>query len=383
MWIVVLVCGLLALLSGVADACQICYAIPKVSVADHLISAERVVLAREDPERPFHLKAVEVLKGEVTGPEIDLFLDSSTRRLLTLYPERKVVCAYRHEGPEVGWKRIGVSNAEFDALVREVLRRVDGWKEDPAERARYFSGFLGREDDQIRSLAHLEVARAPYDQIRGFGGVLSRDKIHAFLGNFRYMEWHALYILLLAQSAHEADHEWIAEKVRSAAEFGLNNQLAAWATAWIEVGEGEALEFLEEHYFENPDRNAKEMKALIAALSVHGNRGHLHLRDRIVDAYRKILDSHPDLAPLLVADLTVWEQWDLAETVEQVLATVGPREFNLEDRGVVIAYLLKAATQRSVDASDRSSPPRRSYLPGLVLLLAIPALLALASARRR
>ena len=372
----------MAMASGL-HACQGCYEIPKISAADDLLSADRVVLARENPERPFHLKAVEVLKGEATGPEINLFLDSSTRRLLTLYPERKVVCVYRHEGPEVGWKRIGVSNAEFDALVREVLCRVDGWKEDPAERARYFSGFLGREDDQIRSLAHLEVARAPYDQIRDFGGVLPREKIHAFLGNFRYMEWHALYILLLAQSDHEADHEWIAQKVRSAAEFGLPNQFAAWATAWIEVGNEEALEFLEQQYLGNPERSGDEMKALIAALSVHGNRGHVQLRDRIVEAYREILDSHPDLAPLMVADLTTWERWDLAEAVGRATASLPP-ESGVTGPGTVRSYL-RSAIAKETGATAAGSPVNASRYDALWLipLTATPVLLAMGSWRKR
>ena len=65
-----------------ALACQICFPIPRNSAADHLIAADRVVLARENPEKPFSLKAVEVLKGDGDGPEIDLFLDSSTRRSL-------------------------------------------------------------------------------------------------------------------------------------------------------------------------------------------------------------------------------------------------------------------------------------------------------------
>ena len=226
--------------------------------------------------------------------------------------------------------------------------------------------------EQVRTLAHLEVARAPYDQIRSLGGVIPRERINAFLGNFRYMEWHALYILLLAQSDHEADGKRIAEKVRSAAEFGLTTQLAAWATAWIEVDEDEALDFLEVHYFGNPDRNSKEMKALVAALSVHGNRGHVHLRDRIIDAYRGILDSHPDLAPLLVADLTAWEQWDLAEAVKLALATANPRMLTLVERGVVVAYLSKTSTQRTGDVSDSSLAPRWGYLLGLGLLLAPP-----------
>lgn len=70
--LVFVLCWSMGWFPSLLDACQICYGIPKVSAADDLISAERVVLAREDPGRPFHLKAVEVLKGDGTVPEIDL-----------------------------------------------------------------------------------------------------------------------------------------------------------------------------------------------------------------------------------------------------------------------------------------------------------------------
>ena len=51
-------------------------------------------------------------------------------------------------------------------------------------------------DSQIRTLAHLEVARAPYDTIRELRNVIPPQEIRSFLADFRYIEWHALYILL-------------------------------------------------------------------------------------------------------------------------------------------------------------------------------------------
>jgi hypothetical protein len=138
-------------------------------------------------------------------------------------------------------------------------------------------------------------------------------------------EWHALYILLLAQSGEEQDHKLIVERVRSAERIGTVLQLAAWATGWIEIGKEAALDFLHERYLKNPDRPAEEVRPILAALSVHGSRGHTRLRDRIVEGYRSALENYPILAPQIVTDLFAWKRWDLAEPVAAIVNAPPPK----------------------------------------------------------
>ena len=77
----------LAMFGDRAEACMVCIPFPQSTVADHLLSAKVVALARENPEKPFSFSAVEVLKGELSTPEIELFLNSATRRRLALNPD--------------------------------------------------------------------------------------------------------------------------------------------------------------------------------------------------------------------------------------------------------------------------------------------------------
>ena len=70
-----------------AMACQICVPYPQTTLADVLIESESVILVREYDERPYVFKPVEVLKGSVDGPDIDAFLDSSSRRRLQKNPD--------------------------------------------------------------------------------------------------------------------------------------------------------------------------------------------------------------------------------------------------------------------------------------------------------
>ena len=350
-----------------APACQICFPIPKNSTADFLLSADRVVLACENPDKPFSLMTVEVLKGSEDGPEIDLFLDSGTRRLLKACPERHVVCVYRASSPDAPWLRVGVTNDIFAPIVREILHQSSLWETKPKERLAYFSQFLGHEDSQLSSLAHIEVARAPYHEIRGLGNILPRKELHAFLGNFRMIEWHPLYLLLLGQSEDEQDHEIIVGKVRSAEKFATSTQLASLATAWIEMEQGVALDFFEANYLSQPDRSEKEMRALLMALSVHGTNGHVHLRDRIVDCYRMVLSSHPSLALQIVTDLNTWKRQDLVPEVAAILASPPPA-LELSAIAQLRSYL------RASDEPEPEITPK-GFNSGLVTLLVLLALI--------
>ena len=87
----------LALLAGLllqtAHACQVCIPFPTKTLADRLLEADALVLAREDPQRPFHYVAVETLKGEPGDAHIDAFLPSANRRVLAQFPQRHMLLA--------------------------------------------------------------------------------------------------------------------------------------------------------------------------------------------------------------------------------------------------------------------------------------------------
>lgn len=302
------------------QACQICVPFPETTSTDILLAGEAVVLAREDPDRPFHYRAVEVLKGTLDETKIDLFLNSSTRRQLSIFPERSVVLVRTADGEEATWQSVGVADKEFGPLVREILKASPAWEQDPSKRTTFFAKQLGQEHSQIGNLALLEVARAPYAEIRKLGGALSRDQIHAFLKNYRYIEWHALYILLLAQRDDAADHAFIMESFQSAIRYGMTIQLAAWATAALEIEGTKVIDLIENEYFRNQARTPKELTEITKALSVHGTHGSQELRNRIVISYGALLKLNPVMATQIVEDLIAWKRTEYAAQIGKFVA---------------------------------------------------------------
>ena len=139
--------------------------------------------------------------------------------------------------------------------------------------------------------------------------------------------------------------------MRSAASAGKSTKLAAWVTGWIEVEADAALAFLEENYLGNAQRKAEEIKAVLAALSVHGTRGHVHLRERIVAGYRNVLISHPGLVMSMVSDFRNWQRWEATEEVKAILEAP-PAELDRASLLELRAYLRQAQEERTTESSD-------------------------------
>lgn len=171
-----------SLLGPVANACQICVPLPQKTLADRLLEADAVLLAREDPDRPYHFVAIEVLKGKIGDRSIDAFLNSQARRVLAVYPQRAMVLA-RDRGKD-RWTTLSIADAEFDRVVRLVIDHADDWtplETANPQRLNTFAKLLGHEDPRLHELAYLEIGRAPYGTIREIAERVSVDKVRNIL----------------------------------------------------------------------------------------------------------------------------------------------------------------------------------------------------------
>jgi hypothetical protein len=315
-----------------------------------LIESVAVALAREDPNQPFSLTAVEFLKGNDDGSDIGLFLDSVTRRILASDPRRAVVVVQETKGGD--WRRLALANAQYQAMVRRILLFAPQWQGTSGRlrRAEFFLPLFGHEDPAIYELAYLEIARAPYDVIKRISRVVSREQIERILNRPEYLRWRSLAILILAHRGEAADKDYIAESFRNAERFRLSSNLAAWAAAAIELEGAGAISYIEDRYFAGLDRNDEELKEVLYALSLHGSEGRVQLRHRIVAAYGKLLEVHPRMAASAAADLLAWNRTEW--TAE--LAEIERSNTSLDDaaRKAIRQYLRRVAAADEDDSID-------------------------------
>jgi hypothetical protein len=301
-----------------AKACQICVPLPEKTLADRLLESDAVVMAREDPNRPFHYAAIETLKGDPGSTPIDAFLNSHSRRLLAMDSDRTMVLA---RNPLEGeWKALGIADGDFELVVRRVLGFADTWRPmetDNKERLAVFSKLLGHPDSRLHELAYLEIGRAPYASISKISSVVPIETVRAILDNPRYLEWRSLAILMLGRSNTPADRARVIKTFETKQRLGSTLNLAAWTTAYIETEGTAGLERIKQSYLAHKGRSRDELEQIIQALSVHGAADN-DKRDQIVSAYRSLLEAHPKMASYVVQDLIAWGRWDFANQLGKI-----------------------------------------------------------------
>lgn len=347
----------LLFLASALYACQICLPYPRESFLDRINVSESVVLARENPEKAYHLSAVEVLRGSAEG--MDLYLPSATRRMLEVYPDRAIVCG-RIDGE---WQSLGPFLSSQRAMLDSLLS--NSWGEDKGQRARYFSKYLNSADGALRKLSHLEVARAPYTQIRALEHPVSKREVLDFIADQRMAEWHALYILLFAQVADQSDAGMVRERFLLLAEHHLSLQLAAWTVAFLETGG--SVEEVAQLYFDVSNRESKELNQVIGALGTYGS---VEQGDVVAAVFRKLLGNRPELLPEVLPWLIEWKDYASAEQVASCLTA----ETDLALLTQARAFLKEAGQSKQRLKLDK--PEKK----GVIIWLAAGALLLCALA---
>jgi hypothetical protein len=199
----------------------------------------------------------------------------------------------------------------------------------------------------IREQAYLEVGRAPYSVIKTIAGTIPRDQILGFLANWRLVEWHSLFILMLGQSPIPSDHDLIRNKFETNARYGLKTNLSAWATAYIEINPEAGIEDIEALYLARDDRTREELEEIHRSLSVLGSEGGAvaeprvaKRRRRIVASYAILLEHHPVMAGKVASDLTNWRVQVLVDPLSSIMKS----ETVLEpDAKMAVSYYLSMA----------------------------------------
>ncbi|MCB1487295.1 MAG: hypothetical protein KDJ88_07535 [Bauldia sp.] len=315
-----------------ARACYICIALPEDTFADQILRSEAVILAREDPARPFTFRSVAILKGSLPPDPIPFLVDSATRRRLANAPDdavllvwgrpdRKRMGPFSTVRPEVEWQRLAYADPEVRAMTADVLARLDAWQADKSglSRFNFFAGLHADRNSTIRHIALSELARAPYHYIKRLKTELTRAEIMAALADMTMAPWAPTYILLLGRSDDPGCRDIVRAAISRASRRGSGGNLAAWATALVEIDGPAAVGKLSEAYFRDPMRSIDELKSVVAALGIQGSDGDPALRPGIARAFHDLARLRPHMAPYVAKYLTDWNDWSQVDAFASVL----------------------------------------------------------------
>ena len=188
---------------------------------------------------------------------------------------------------------------------------------DNRQRLAEFAPLLGHADSRLHETAYLEIARAPYAEIRRIATEVPMDKVRVMLDEPRYLEWRSLAILMLAQSERPADRQRIRTTFADKQRLGSTLNLAAWATAYLAIEGTSGVERIRHWYLDRPERSREELQEIVKALSVMAG-AEAALREPVAAAYRALLGTHPSLAPEVSRDLIAWRRWDFVAQVQGI-----------------------------------------------------------------
>lgn len=334
----------LVVFAGSAVACPVCIDRPEATLADRLLRAEAVIVAREDPSQPFHFAPVSVLKGTVGAAPIPLLLDSATRRRLAIRPETGVLLL--RDGDD--WTRAGFADTVWRDTAVTILREGPRWSGAPDERFRFFDALLHHADDRVRHLAIDELSRAPYGLIRAMRRPIDGATARRALADRFEIPWASFYILMLGLSDRPDDHALIRDRNADIARLGGSRELGAWATALIEIDGAPALGRLAQAWFETPGRDAAALRDVITALAVQGREGDPTLRPTILATLGAVPLIRPDLGGSVAAALGEIGDFSQADMIESTMLDAARRnDVTLSEPELLAAGLYVSRARRA------------------------------------
>lgn len=301
------------------SGCPICSLMPAKTLADELIDSSLVVLATENPERRFSYLITDTLKGKIASRNVDLFVDSTTRRHLQAQPDHRVLLIRNNQGE---WKSLAIANKQTQQIVRRILIHARNWvgKTGQTERARFFLELWGHENRLLFELAYLELAKAPYSVIKNAAKAISIEELKPVLNEVRYFHWRPLAILLLAQKPDTESRTLITRSFESSCRFSTTTNLAAWATAYVEVHGQAGIQKIQIEYLANKNRTRDEVFPILKSLSVLASSStHPFDQELFRNAYQTLLETHPYCLPYVVDDLARLEAWEFRENAVKYL----------------------------------------------------------------
>jgi len=342
----------LLVLTTPAAACPVCMDKPEVTLADRLLRADAVVIAREDPARPFHYAPVATLRGEAGAVPIPLLLDSATRRRLDARPDDGVLFVRNRED----WSRAGYADAAWRELAAAILDEGPGWDEDPVARFAFFETLLHDQEGGLRRIAIDELSRAPYGQIRSMAKPLDAATASRALTDRTEIPWRAFHIRMLGLSERPEDQALVRARNATAAHLGGSPELDAWATALVEIDGPGGVARLAEDWFETPGRDVEALRAVITAFTVQAREGDPALRPPILAVLHNLPSRRPGVAGSVAAALGEIGDFSQADAIARAVRdAAGPDGPSFRDPELLAVALYVDRARRAADAEQEIS----------------------------
>ncbi len=326
---------ILAIIFGLAEpraglACGVCIERPEASLADHILSADFIVLARPAAENPFRYAAHEVLKGQWENlddvPDIPFLIDSVTRRAFRAGPTKSVLLTY---GPDYqdstdrsfskAWRRIFLVDPERVEFLENLCSAGALWtygETDTQDRVQFFAKYLWHPDTALHNAAMIEIGRAPYKLVRPIGDTSTTKQILRDFNDLNRFPYRSVAIRLLGLQTDPQARSIVRARFADVLASGDLHSYE-WALAGIEADEDAAINAIG-LALQNRQKTSVDRQPLIRALAEAGE-SQARFKPQIIQIFSDALERDPELALQIAIATRQWGNTRLHQQFEALL----------------------------------------------------------------
>ena len=342
--------------STVATACPFCSA-PSLTLSEQISQADAVVLVkwvdgRKPTEESPGFTEYEII--EIAKSSAD---DGLSKKQVIKLPRYRaaekgdlfVINGIR--GEKIEWE----SALEVTETSYQYMTQAPTPEEASSKRLSYFVRFLEYPDTTIANDAYGEFANAPYEDITPLADEMPREKLRKWIVDPETTVTRlGLYGLLLGLCGNDDDARLMEQKIVEPAEdfrLGIDGIMSGYLLLRGKNG----LDVIDETKLKHStfvDDNGEEKEvpfsetyAAMQALRFMWTYGDGRIsKDRLRQSMRILLDR-PELADLVIADLSRWKDWSVQD---RLMELYDAEEYNIPSiKRAIVRYLLQCEKQET------------------------------------
>lgn len=178
-------------------------------------------------------------------------------------------------------------------------------------RLKFFNDYLEDADELLAADAYDEFAIAPYSDIVALKPLLKHEKLVTWIKDTKAVvaTRRRLYLTLLGVCGTKDDLPML-ESMITGSDRMLKSGLDALIACYLTLRGADGVALIEDHFLKNAKSDYADTYAAIMALRFHGSDSDVIPKERVVAAFRTMLDR-PALADLVIPDLARWEDWSI------------------------------------------------------------------------
>ncbi|MCC6508300.1 MAG: hypothetical protein IT423_04285, partial [Pirellulaceae bacterium] len=277
---------------------------------DAVVLAE--VVGSGETETDAQFKVLDVLKGE-KHIQVNQTIQAA---YFGTAPKGSKFLIMAVDPPELLWS----SPLPVSAKAIDYIKSIGKLPESQSKQLEFYLQFLENEESLLSRDAYDEFAQAPYADVVALKAKLDRPQLLKWIQDPNLPADHKrLYLVMLGICGKAEDADLI-EKLLRSEDPNQRSGLDAMIACYVTLRGGDGLKLIDELFLGNKKSPYSDTYSAIQALRFHASDGNVVEKARVLKSMHLIL-GRPELADLVIPDLSRLEDWSQIDTLVNLFKT--------------------------------------------------------------